>query len=166
MLLLLLLVNYYCPLQSTSCTCKRQLRLKETRYPSIHLSVCLFICLSLSLCLSGGSACVSVYLQRSLVNDWTPTGLPLARPISVIFHPHWLLSGRPTWNQPIAAAPYAPIPRLPALKEPPCLQWRLNPLTDLLSLSALSPLLHPSVSIFYSLFLYPSLPSSLFFLLF
>lgn len=66
-------------------------------------------------------------------------------------------------SSPLAAGRTAPLkatngscsictkPLLPALKEPPCLQWRLSPFTDFLSLSALSPLL---LSIPPSLFSY------------
>lgn len=102
------------------------------------------------------------------MNDWTPSGCLLAHPSSVISRPHWLLPGQSFRCPSNSSSSILTKPHPPALKEPPCLQWRLSPLTDLLSLSALSPLLlsiHLSL-IFYSLSLDPSQLSSLFFLLF
>lgn len=104
MLLLLLLVNYYCTAAvNTNCD--------PTETP---ISICLSICLCMGV---GGCLCVCV-LQRSLVNDWTPTGRPLPRPPTVISQSHWLLPGQPSPGRPMAAAPYATSHALLLLKSP------------------------------------------------
>lgn len=168
MLLLLLPVNYCCPLQFTfanvniNCDSKETAHLSVSIYIYIHIRISIFNYIYL-----GGGVCVCLCFA-ALPCEWLDTDWSFISPshLSTLSSP--LAALRTAFLKPTnASCSICTKPLLPALKEPPWLQWRLNPLTDLLSLSALSPLLliiH--LSAFYSLFLYPSLPWSLFCLLF
>lgn len=107
---------------------------------SLSLSLYLFISIHPSV-YTGGLPVSLCVLQRSLVNDWTPTGGPWARPTSVTSRLHWLLSEQSFVKAANSSCSLCAKPRPSALKEPPCPQWSLSPLTDLFSLSALSPVL-------------------------
>lgn len=65
----------------------------------------------------------------------------------------------------MVVAPYAPKPLPPVLKEPPCLQWRLNPPRRLTQpeCALTAAALHSSLLSFI-LFLCPPIPSSVFYL--